>query len=71
VFWSADRDAASVTPMAPSLRGHQPVTDAYLVALAHHHGGLVATFDRGLGDLAAQLGVAIDIGGDLTSRLTH
>jgi uncharacterized protein len=61
VFWSADRDATSVTPMAPSLRGHQQVTDAYLVALAHHHGGLVATFDRGLGDLAAQLGVAIDV----------
>jgi len=61
VFWSADRDAASLTPMAPSLRGHQQVTDAYLLALAHHHGGLVATFDRGLGDLAAQLGVAIDV----------
>ena len=61
VFWSADRDEASVTPMAPSLRGHQPVTDAYLLALAHHHGGLVATFDRGLGDLAAELGAAIDV----------
>jgi toxin-antitoxin system PIN domain toxin len=61
VFWSADRDAASLTPMAPSLRGHQQVTDAYLLALAHHHGGLVATFDRGLSDLAAQLGAAIDV----------
>ncbi len=28
--------------------GHRQVTDAYLVALAHHHGGRVATFDRGL-----------------------
>jgi predicted nucleic acid-binding protein len=37
------------------------VTDACLLALSHHHGGLVATFDRGLGDLAAQLGVAIDV----------
>ena len=61
VFWSADLNAASVTPMAPSLRGHQQVTDAYLLALAHHHGGLVATCDRGLGDLAAQLGAAIDV----------
>jgi toxin-antitoxin system PIN domain toxin len=61
VFWIADRDAASLTPMVPSLRGHQQVTDAYLLALAHHHGGLVATFDRGLGDLAAQLGAAIDV----------
>lgn len=32
-----------------------------IMALAHHHGGLVATFDRGAGDLAAQLGVAIDV----------
>ncbi len=47
VFWSADRHAGSVTPMAPSLRGHQQVSDAYLLALAHHHDGLVATFDRG------------------------
>ena len=28
--------------------GHRQVTDAYLVALAHHHGGRVATLDRGL-----------------------
>lgn len=61
VFWSANRDAASLTPMVPSLRDHQQVTDAYLLALAHQHGGLVATFDRGLGDLAAQLGAAIDV----------
>lgn len=61
VFWSVDRDAASLTPMASALRGHQQVTDAYLLALARHHGGLVATFDRGLGDLAARLGVAIDV----------
>lgn len=28
--------------------GHRQVTDAYLVALARHHGGRVATLDRGL-----------------------
>lgn len=61
VFWSADQDATSLTPMAASLRGHQQVTDAYLLALAQHHGGLVATFDRGLGELAARLGAAIDL----------
>ncbi|MBX7160492.1 MAG: PIN domain-containing protein [Acidimicrobiia bacterium] len=31
--------------------GHRQVTDAYLVALAGHHGGRVATLDRGLAAL--------------------
>ncbi len=31
--------------------GHRQVTDAYLVALASHHGGPIATFDRGLAAL--------------------
>lgn len=31
--------------------GHRQVTDAYLVALARHHGGRVATLDRGLAAL--------------------
>lgn len=31
--------------------GHRQVTDAYLVALARHHGGLVATLDKGLAAL--------------------
>lgn len=31
--------------------GHRQVTDAYLVALARHHGGRVVTLDRGLAAL--------------------
>ncbi len=31
--------------------GHRQVTDAYLVALARHHGGCVATLDKGLAAL--------------------
>lgn len=31
--------------------GHRQVSDAYLVALARHHGGRVATLDRGLAAL--------------------
>lgn len=31
--------------------GHRQVTDAYLVALARHHGGRVASLDRGLAAL--------------------
>ena len=31
------------------ISGHRQVTDTYLVALARHHGGSLATFDRALG----------------------
>jgi uncharacterized protein len=31
--------------------GHRQVTDAYLVALARHHNGALATLDRGLATL--------------------
>ena len=31
--------------------GHRQVTDAYLVALAQHHNGRVASLDRGLAAL--------------------
>ena len=41
--------------------GHRQVTDAYLVALANHHGGSLVTLDRGLaalhGDAVSLLGV--------------
>lgn len=33
-----------------SLRGHRQATDAYLVALARHHGALLATFDSALAE---------------------
>lgn len=31
--------------------GHRQVTDAYLIALARHHAGMVVTLDRGLAAL--------------------
>lgn len=56
VFWPDEirYDAAHLAGVI----GHRQVTDAYLVALARHHGGRVATLDRGLAALhgeAAQL----------------
>lgn len=33
--------------------GQRQVTDAYLAALAQHHGGRLATFDKGLAALHA------------------
>ena len=39
--------------------GHRQVTDAYLAALARQQGGRLATFDRGLAALHADVAVAI------------
>jgi len=52
-FWPADLDCASLT--WNGVLGHRQVTDAYLAALARHHEGLLATFDRGLAALHADV----------------
>jgi toxin-antitoxin system PIN domain toxin len=39
--------------------GHRQVTDAYLAALARHFQGRLATFDRGLGSLHADVAVTL------------
>ena len=55
VFWPDDlhvNDLASFTSNA--LVGHRQVTDAYLIELAKHHKGMVATLDAGLADLLPQ-----------------
>jgi uncharacterized protein len=49
VFWPDDVELSDPTYVPPEvLRGHQQVTDAYLIGLAHRHGGALATLDRGL-----------------------
>lgn len=40
--------------------GHRQVTDAYLAALARHHRGRVATFDRGLATAHPDVAVLVD-----------
>ena len=48
--------------MESGLQGHRQLTDAYLLALASRHKGVLATFDRGLRTLAAQaFGSALEI----------
>ncbi len=42
--------------------GHRQVTDAYLAALARHHGGKLVSFDRGLVVLHADVSVGLDEG---------
>lgn len=44
------------------LQGHQQLTDAYLLALAHRHRGVLATFDHGARSLAGKdLASAVEI----------
>jgi uncharacterized protein len=51
-FWAAElAPTAATTFSSLSLVGHRQVTDAYLLALAQHRDGKLATFDRGIPDL--------------------
>lgn len=45
-FWPDDLSYADADMR--DVVGHRQVTDAYLVALAAHHGGLLATLDHAL-----------------------
>ena len=56
-FWPDDLDVSAV-PLTGVI-GHRQVTDAYLAALARHHGGQVATFDHGLALLHPDVTVAV------------
>ncbi len=60
-FWS---ESLQIPPVIRGLesrvQGYRQLTDAYLLALARHYKGVLATFDRGLRSLA---------GGDLESAL--
>ncbi len=54
-FWPLNlKLPAAVHGMEPGLKGHQQLTDAYLLALARHRKGVLATFDRGLRTLAGK-----------------
>lgn len=52
VFWADDISIVDSTAIdAARIVGHRQVTDAHLVALAIRHGGRLATFDRGVGEV--------------------
>jgi len=58
-FWIEDLSVAEALQAVPrKLQGHKQVTDAYLLALANHHHGVLATFDRGIETLAAGWGTS-------------
>jgi toxin-antitoxin system PIN domain toxin len=52
-FWPMDVDyETAVTPLRNRITGHKQTTDAYLLGLAIHHGGKLATLDGGIMELA-------------------
>ena len=51
-FWPDDISfMKAVTPLTSGLQGHKQITDAYLLGLAIHHKGKLATFDRSIASL--------------------
>ena len=57
--WTDEFDTpAMFRPLAPHLRGHRQVTDAYLIGLAMRHDGILVTLDRGAAALASAGGHA-------------
>lgn len=57
-FWSDDLGYEQVR--WHGVMGHRQVTDAYLAALARHHSGKLASFDKGLVALHLDVGVAVE-----------
>jgi predicted nucleic acid-binding protein len=54
-FWGDTLPApGALAGFESKLRGHQQVTDGYLLALAHQRQGALATFDRGLRSIAGR-----------------
>ncbi len=47
-FWPDDLPLEEALELAGTISGHQQITDAYLLGLAIAHGGVLATFDRGV-----------------------
>ena len=62
-FWTASLQVpAAVGAIADRLHGHKPLTDGYLLALAHRRKGVLATFDRGVRALAGdEFSASVDI----------
>jgi toxin-antitoxin system PIN domain toxin len=57
-FWIEDLSVTEALQAIPrKLQGHKQVNDAYLLSLANHHHGVLATFDSGIKFLAAGWGL--------------
>jgi toxin-antitoxin system PIN domain toxin len=56
VFWPDDLEFTDGKYIAHGkITGHRQITDAYLLALAIRHGGVLATIDQGIASLAEDI----------------
>lgn len=54
-FWPDELSVRrAIAPLRGSVVGHRQITDAYLLGLALHRRGKLATFDRAIGSLLPQ-----------------
>jgi len=61
-FWPDDlRLLDAANNVIKKLTGHQQLTDAYLLGLAVHHRGKLATLDQGIAALAGRSGQDIEL----------
>ena len=58
-FWPDDLSLVEAVPAVARLAGHRQVTDAYLLALAASHEGVLATLDRAISALVVGKGDGI------------
>jgi toxin-antitoxin system PIN domain toxin len=63
-FWPDDLPASEAFSRAPLIATHRQITDAYLLALAAAHDGVLATLDRGVARIARHWPNALEIVGD-------
>jgi hypothetical protein len=62
IFWPDNIDLAqAVRQVDRRLTGHQQITDAYLLGLAIHHKGKLATLDHALGSLIDKSKDAVEL----------
>ena len=59
-FWKDEVSMADAAALWNPPLGHKQVTDAYLVALVHHHKGTIVTFDQRIQHLAKMANVGSD-----------
>jgi toxin-antitoxin system PIN domain toxin len=67
-FWPDDLPLADACPVDGLLATHRQVTDAYLLALAGAHDGVLATLDRGIQPLARKTPERLELLGGPSQR---
>jgi uncharacterized protein len=60
-FWPDDLSPVQALSPTKGITGHRQITDAYLLTLAAHHRGTVATLDRALRDLAKAMAITVEV----------